>query len=168
MDRCEGTRVRKRLKRGQIERWGQGDRVFLGGQALPCNSGAAPRYPARSRAAALAILSTWRRERRQRTWMGCSVRWFAGSAMERIRARHGFSATTDSPDRSADEIGGHYGANCQAGHIVPGDAFITAAGEGAREYALDPHDAEVLWKKSEELVGEAFRVSREDTRGITG
>jgi hypothetical protein len=39
---------------------------------------------------------------------------------------------------------------------VPGDAIITAAGEGVREYALDPHNAAALWKKSEELVGESF------------
>jgi NAD(P)-dependent dehydrogenase (short-subunit alcohol dehydrogenase family) len=56
----------------------------------------------------------------------------------------------------ADEIAGQYCANCQVGHIVPGDAIITAAGEGVREYALDPHNAEALWKRSEELVGEAF------------
>ncbi len=56
----------------------------------------------------------------------------------------------------ADEIGGQYCANCQVGRIVPGDAIITAAGEGVREYALDPHNAEALWKKSEELVGESF------------
>jgi len=56
----------------------------------------------------------------------------------------------------ADEIGGQYCANCQVGRIVPGDAIITAAGEGVREYALDPYNAEALWKKSEELVGESF------------
>ncbi len=56
----------------------------------------------------------------------------------------------------ADEVGGQYCANCQVGHIVRGDAIITAAGEGVREYALDPHNAEALWKKSEELVGESF------------
>jgi NAD(P)-dependent dehydrogenase (short-subunit alcohol dehydrogenase family) len=57
---------------------------------------------------------------------------------------------------SADEIGGQYCANCQVGHIVPGDAIITAAGEGVRAYALDPQNAEALWKKSEELAGEVF------------
>jgi NAD(P)-dependent dehydrogenase (short-subunit alcohol dehydrogenase family) len=57
---------------------------------------------------------------------------------------------------SADEIGGRYCANCQVGRIVPGDAIITAAGEGVREYALDPHNAEALWTKSEQLVGESF------------
>jgi NAD(P)-dependent dehydrogenase (short-subunit alcohol dehydrogenase family) len=56
----------------------------------------------------------------------------------------------------ADEIGGRYCANCQVGHIVPDDAVITGAGEGVRAYALDPHNAEALWKKSEELVGESF------------
>ena len=56
----------------------------------------------------------------------------------------------------ADEIGGRYCANCQVGPIVPDDADITAASEGARAYALDPHNAEALWKKSEELVGESF------------
>jgi NAD(P)-dependent dehydrogenase (short-subunit alcohol dehydrogenase family) len=56
----------------------------------------------------------------------------------------------------ADEIGGRYCANCQVGPIVPDDAEITAAAEGVRAYALDPHNAEALWKKSEELAGESF------------
>jgi NAD(P)-dependent dehydrogenase (short-subunit alcohol dehydrogenase family) len=56
----------------------------------------------------------------------------------------------------ADEIGGQYCADCQVGHTVPDDTVITAAGEGVRAYALDPHNAEALWKKSEELVGESF------------
>ena len=56
----------------------------------------------------------------------------------------------------ADEMGGRYCANCHVGRIVPGDAIITAAGEGVREYALDPHNAAALWTKSEELVGESF------------
>jgi NAD(P)-dependent dehydrogenase (short-subunit alcohol dehydrogenase family) len=56
----------------------------------------------------------------------------------------------------AGEIGGRYCANCQVGSIVPDDGVITAAGEGVRAYALDPHNAEALWKKSEELVGECF------------
>jgi hypothetical protein len=33
---------------------------------------------------------------------------------------------------------------------------ISAASEGVRGYALDPEAVEVLWKKSEELVGESF------------
>ena len=56
----------------------------------------------------------------------------------------------------ADEIGGQYCENCHVGHIVPDDAPITAVSEGVRGYALDPHSAEALWKKSEELVGESF------------
>ncbi|MFZ0593405.1 MAG: SDR family NAD(P)-dependent oxidoreductase [Bryobacteraceae bacterium] len=56
----------------------------------------------------------------------------------------------------ADEIGGRYCANCQVGSVVPDDAVITAVGEGVRAYALDPDNAEALWKKSEELVGESF------------
>ena len=56
----------------------------------------------------------------------------------------------------AAEMGGRYCANCHVGRIVPGDAIITAAGEGVREYALDPHNAAALWTKSEELVGESF------------
>lgn len=56
----------------------------------------------------------------------------------------------------ADEIGGRYCANCQVGHILPEDVPIMATGEGVRAYALDPHTAEALWKKSEELVGESF------------
>ena len=55
-----------------------------------------------------------------------------------------------------DEIGGQYCENCHVGHIVPDDAPITAVSEGVRGYALDPHNAEALWKKSEELVGESF------------
>jgi NAD(P)-dependent dehydrogenase (short-subunit alcohol dehydrogenase family) len=56
----------------------------------------------------------------------------------------------------AAEIGGHYCENCHVGHIVPDDVTITANSEGVRGYALDPNNAEALWKKSEELVGESF------------
>ena len=56
----------------------------------------------------------------------------------------------------ADEIGGHYCENCHVGNIVPDDLPITAISEGVRGYALDPNNAEALWKKSEELVGESF------------
>jgi NAD(P)-dependent dehydrogenase (short-subunit alcohol dehydrogenase family) len=55
-----------------------------------------------------------------------------------------------------DEVGGRYCANCQVGRILPEDIAITAAGEGVRAYALDPDNAEALWEKSEELVGESF------------
>jgi NAD(P)-dependent dehydrogenase (short-subunit alcohol dehydrogenase family) len=56
----------------------------------------------------------------------------------------------------ADEVGGQYCENCHAGKIVPDDVTITAVSEGVRSYALDPKDAEALWKKSEEMVGEKF------------
>jgi NAD(P)-dependent dehydrogenase (short-subunit alcohol dehydrogenase family) len=56
----------------------------------------------------------------------------------------------------ASEIGGQYCENCHVGHIVPDDAPITAVSEGVRGYALDPNNAEALWKKSEELVGDSF------------
>src|SRR6202521_1433860 len=56
----------------------------------------------------------------------------------------------------ADEIGGQYCENCHVGHIVPDDVTITAVSEGVRGYALDAKNAEALWKKSEELVGESF------------
>ena len=57
---------------------------------------------------------------------------------------------------SADEIGAQYCENCHVGHIVPENVTITAISEGVRGYALDPENAEALWKKSEELVGESF------------
>lgn len=56
----------------------------------------------------------------------------------------------------ANEIGGQYCENCHVGHVVPDDAPITAVSEGVRGYALDAKNAEALWKKSEELVGESF------------
>jgi NAD(P)-dependent dehydrogenase (short-subunit alcohol dehydrogenase family) len=56
----------------------------------------------------------------------------------------------------ADEIGGHYCENCHVGSIVPDDVPITASSEGVRGYALDPNNAEALWRKSEELVRESF------------
>ena len=43
-----------------------------------------------------------------------------------------------------------------SGTIVAEDVVISAISEGVRAYALDPHNAEALWKKSEELVGESF------------
>jgi NAD(P)-dependent dehydrogenase (short-subunit alcohol dehydrogenase family) len=56
----------------------------------------------------------------------------------------------------ADEIGGRYCENCHVGKIVADDVTISAISEGVRGYALDPGNAEALWKKSEELVGESF------------
>ena len=56
----------------------------------------------------------------------------------------------------ADEVGGRYCENCHVGAIVPDDVVISAVSEGVRGYALDPRNAEALWKKSEEMVGESF------------
>lgn len=56
----------------------------------------------------------------------------------------------------ANEVGGQYCENCHVAQIVPDDAPITVMSEGVRGYALDPNNAEALWKKSEELVGESF------------
>jgi len=56
----------------------------------------------------------------------------------------------------ADEIGGRYCANCQVAEIVRDETTVTALSEGVLAYALDPDNAEALWKKSEELVGESF------------
>jgi NAD(P)-dependent dehydrogenase (short-subunit alcohol dehydrogenase family) len=56
---------------------------------------------------------------------------------------------------SADEIGGQYCEDCHVGAIVP-DNLPVGINEGVRGYALDPNNAEALWKKSEELVGESF------------
>ena len=57
---------------------------------------------------------------------------------------------------TADEIGGRYCENCHVGEIVSAATPITAVSEGVRGYALDPNNAEALWKKSEQLVGESF------------
>ena len=56
----------------------------------------------------------------------------------------------------ADEIGGRYCENCHVGKIVADNVTISAISEGIRGYALDPNNAEALWKKSEEMVGESF------------
>jgi hypothetical protein len=56
----------------------------------------------------------------------------------------------------ADEIGSRYCENCHVGTIVADDATISAISEGVRGYALDPNNAQALWQKSEELVGERF------------
>jgi NAD(P)-dependent dehydrogenase (short-subunit alcohol dehydrogenase family) len=56
----------------------------------------------------------------------------------------------------ADEIGGRYCEDCHAAHRVPDNVRIDAMTEGVRGYALDANNAEALWKKSEEMVGESF------------
>jgi NAD(P)-dependent dehydrogenase (short-subunit alcohol dehydrogenase family) len=57
---------------------------------------------------------------------------------------------------SPEEIGGRYCENCHVGQIVADNVSISAISEGVRGYALDPGNAEALWKKSEEMVGEHF------------
>jgi len=57
---------------------------------------------------------------------------------------------------SGDEIGGQYCENCHVGQIVPESVTISGVSEGVRAYALDRKNAQALWKKSEELVGESF------------
>jgi NAD(P)-dependent dehydrogenase (short-subunit alcohol dehydrogenase family) len=57
---------------------------------------------------------------------------------------------------AANEVGGRYCENCHVAKVVGDDVPITPISEGVRGYALDPNNAEALWKKSEELVGESF------------
>jgi NAD(P)-dependent dehydrogenase (short-subunit alcohol dehydrogenase family) len=57
---------------------------------------------------------------------------------------------------SADEIGGKYCEDCQVGELIPADSQVGVSSRGVRAYALDPEKAMALWKKSEEMVGEAF------------
>ncbi len=55
----------------------------------------------------------------------------------------------------ADEIAGRYCENCHVGELVAEHITISGVSEGVRAYALDPTNAEALWKKSEEMVGES-------------
>jgi NAD(P)-dependent dehydrogenase (short-subunit alcohol dehydrogenase family) len=56
----------------------------------------------------------------------------------------------------ADEIGARYCENCHVGRVVADDVIISPVSEGVRGYALDPKNAEALWKKSEEMVGAKY------------
>jgi NAD(P)-dependent dehydrogenase (short-subunit alcohol dehydrogenase family) len=56
----------------------------------------------------------------------------------------------------ADQIGGRYCENCHVGAIVPDGVKLSSNSEGVRGYALDPENAEALWKKSEQMVLESF------------
>src|ERR1700746_3674876 len=64
-----------------------------------------------------------------------------------------------------DEVDGKYCPNCHVSKVVPDDVTITAVSEGLRGYAVDPTNAQALWKKSEEMVGEKFWTS-DSTLGI--
>jgi hypothetical protein len=56
----------------------------------------------------------------------------------------------------ADEIGGRYCENCHVSDVVPDNVTLGMLNEGVRAFALDRKNAEALWKKSEEMVGESF------------
>jgi len=56
----------------------------------------------------------------------------------------------------AEEIGGKYCEDCHVAHLVPDNVPVDTMSEGVRGYALDANNAEALWKKSEEMVGESF------------
>jgi NAD(P)-dependent dehydrogenase (short-subunit alcohol dehydrogenase family) len=56
----------------------------------------------------------------------------------------------------ADEVGERYCENCHVSNVLADNVALTPLIEGVRGYALDPNNAEALWKKSEELVGESF------------
>jgi NAD(P)-dependent dehydrogenase (short-subunit alcohol dehydrogenase family) len=58
---------------------------------------------------------------------------------------------------SAEEVGGRYCENGHVSAVVADDARLGMLDEGVRGYALDPQNAVALWKKSEELAGEAFQ-----------
>lgn len=57
---------------------------------------------------------------------------------------------------SAEEVGARYCENCHVTEVVSDEVTLGLLDEGARAYALDPKNADALWKKSEELVGESF------------
>ncbi len=56
----------------------------------------------------------------------------------------------------AEQIGGQYCEDCHVAQLVPDNVPINTMSEGVLGYALDPYNAEALWKKSEEMVGESF------------
>jgi NAD(P)-dependent dehydrogenase (short-subunit alcohol dehydrogenase family) len=56
----------------------------------------------------------------------------------------------------AEEIGGRYCEDCHVAKLVPDNVPVNAITQGVCGYALDANNAEALWKKSEELVGESF------------
>ncbi|MDX5948113.1 SDR family NAD(P)-dependent oxidoreductase [Zymomonas mobilis] len=57
---------------------------------------------------------------------------------------------------SADAIGGHYCEDCHVAQVIPNDAPTGLLDGGVRAYAVDPAQADALWTKSEEMVGEQF------------
>ncbi|HYP15391.1 MAG TPA: SDR family NAD(P)-dependent oxidoreductase [Bryobacteraceae bacterium] len=59
----------------------------------------------------------------------------------------------------ADEVGGKYCDDCNVAPVMSDEVATTFAVEGVRAYAVDQHNAEALWKMTEELTGESFRVA---------
>jgi NAD(P)-dependent dehydrogenase (short-subunit alcohol dehydrogenase family) len=57
---------------------------------------------------------------------------------------------------SAEDVGGKYCEDCQVAELIPADSQVSSISSGVRGYALDPENAKALWKRSEEMVGEAF------------
>src|SRR5579872_462851 len=55
-----------------------------------------------------------------------------------------------------EEVGGKYCEDCHVGKVMPDTVAIEGFTEGVKRYALDPKNADALWKKSEEMVGESF------------
>ena len=58
---------------------------------------------------------------------------------------------------SAEEVGARYCENCHVSEVVSNEITLGLLNEGVRGYALDPKNADALWEKSEELVGESFQ-----------
>jgi len=54
----------------------------------------------------------------------------------------------------AEDVGGRYCEDCHVSEVTAADLGWTAP--GVRPYAVDPANAQALWAKSEELVGEKF------------
>ena len=57
---------------------------------------------------------------------------------------------------AAEEVGGRYCENCHVSEVVADDVVITPISEGVRQYALDTANADALWRKTEQMVGETF------------
>jgi NAD(P)-dependent dehydrogenase (short-subunit alcohol dehydrogenase family) len=57
---------------------------------------------------------------------------------------------------SADDVGAKYCEDCHVAELIPAASQVSAISRGVRGYALDAENAKALWKKSEEMVDEAF------------
>jgi hypothetical protein len=99
--------------------------------------------------------ATWNQDSSRLWWIRSpsSLRQKVGRSNSKTVPRGAATSVWTGLVAQAEEIGGQYCENCHVGKIV---ADITAMSEGVRGNALDPKNAEALWKKSEELVGESF------------